>query len=60
MVMGNIPEKIIDMSLVTSLLVFGVRVLVKESRAILGDLFQLCEFTIRWWIYIRGVEQDVP
>ena len=55
MVSEKMPETIIDTSLVISLLVFGLRVLVKESKAVLGDLFQIVEFTIRWWIYIRGV-----
>jgi len=54
-----IPERIVDTSLVTSLAVFGLRVLVKEAKAILGDLFQLLEFTIRWWIYIRNIVRGV-
>ena len=52
---GAVPQTIIDTSLTTSLLVFGIRVLVKELTAVLRDLFQIVEFTIRQWIYIRGV-----
>ena len=35
----NIPEKIISMSLITSLAVFGIRVLAKELGAVLRDWF---------------------
>src|SRR5579863_10319254 len=55
----NVPEKIMDTSLVISLVAFGVRILAKETKAVLGDLFQMLEFTIRWWIYIRSIAKSV-
>jgi len=51
----GIPEKIIDISLVTSLLVFGLRVFAKELKALLNDYFQILEVTARWWIYIMSL-----
>ena len=53
MTVAGIPEKIIDLSLVTSLAVFGIRVFAKEVKAVLGDIFQVFEFVLRWWIMIR-------
>jgi len=52
------PTTIIDISLVISLLVFGLRVLVKEAKAVLGDLFQLIVFALRWCIHIRRIVKE--
>jgi hypothetical protein len=46
-------QTIIDISIVISLLVFAIRVLLKEARGVLNDFFQIIEFLIRWWILIR-------
>jgi hypothetical protein len=48
----EVPERIISISLLISLLVFGLRVLANEVKAVLGDWFKIVEFTIRWWIFI--------
>ncbi len=53
MTLAGVPETIIDMSLITSLFVFGIRVLIKEVKAVLGDMFQIFEFILQWWILIR-------
>ena len=52
------PAAIIDVILVISLAVFGFRLFVKESKAVLGDLFQMLEFTLRWWIHIRNIVKN--
>jgi hypothetical protein len=54
----SVPERIIDTSVSTSVFVFVARVLLKEAKTVLGDLFQLIEFFIHWWIHIKNVLAD--
>lgn len=55
----QVSERIVETSLIISLLVFGLRVLLKEARSVFGDAFELIEFAIRWWIYIKGLVVDL-
>ena len=41
-------------------LVFVIRILAKELKVVLGDLFQIVEFVIRWWIFTRRLLTQPP
>jgi hypothetical protein len=56
----NGPQNVTDSSVDISLMVFAIRVVVKEAKAIVDELFQLIEILIRWWIFIRTVVKNTP
>jgi hypothetical protein len=41
-------------------LVFVIRIFAKELKVVLGDLFQIVEFVIRWWIFTRRLWTQPP
>jgi hypothetical protein len=50
----SIEQTVIDTSIVISLVMFTIRVFLKEARGVISDFFQMLEVFIRWWILIRN------
>jgi hypothetical protein len=57
----GISGTIREVTLTTSLGLFGLKLFAKELKPLLRECFQIVEFTMRWWIFIRsGLTAPTP